>query len=267
MKRIRKDSRAEEQLLGPFVFIGLLLIMSGLLMTSASNIVASNKYAQFDYDTGYAIIGGTEYNYLDPTSGYSITQDNVTDNFDDDNPLNLLYDGDTLSVDDLRVGIVRDNEMYNYDPGRSSDFFVNKNEFLYVDYIMVYMTYGIWSHDSVAIPLQGIIDAQSPETNISFYDFYLHNENYTLVINTPGTPDDHAGFIENNIYTMYVGCPLFSPDLAKVSMWKLIGMIATGNLPETQPVVDVILAAMFWLTAGFMIAMILSRFIPLIAGG
>jgi hypothetical protein len=141
-------------------------------------------------------------------------------------------------------------------------------EDLYEDFLMLYTEWGWWSNDEIAISFQRLISSQSTGDNVSIVSFWLHNNNYTLFVTTPGPPEFHTLFINLGSFNVRVGLLLDDDfeSLKKASMWTILGQLMTASIPDVHPVVNYFISVPFWASVGFLAVMVVRAFIPFLGG-
>lgn len=252
------NTRAEENLLGPFVFAATFIAVSALFIGLMHQTVLEGTAAgDWRELSGYTVIGEVEYVALDPAGGYNASY-YVQEFFAWDADANLAFDGDAVGVRDCEVSIVRDNYYY----WGWGDY-----ENLYQDFIMVNAEWGWFSSDHVALSYEALYAGHVDGTNQSISYVIVGDQNYSIIITTPGSSDAFAVMLYEDRYNIQVAVLGGWENLAETSMWTVLSQLLTAQLPDVHPVLNILIAVPFWATIGFVAAMVISRFIPLIPGG
>lgn len=260
MIKSRLDDRGEERLLGLFVFTATFIVISalfiGLMVKTFNEGAASGNWRELK---GYEVIGEVEYLMLSPEGGYNAS-DYIQDSWSYDGDDNMAFDGDAVSVRDCEAAIIRDNDLYWTE-------WTGLRESRYLDFIMISSEWGWWSGDYQPISYQAIAANQIKDTNQSVCSVIVGGNNYSLIVTAPGGPEYFDVMLWENIFRVQVGIPGGWDDLAETSMWTVLGQMLTAQLPDVDPIINLLIAVPFWASLGFMAIMIISRFIPLIGGG
>lgn len=268
-KRLVLDARGEERLLPTFVmvasFFAAILVLT--MMMRPLMIQASGAYEQ---KTNTEMIGGLDYDLIAPTSGYNIIHANVTsDPFDDNANKKLQFYPTGWSY--LTVRIVRDREdLGTWDAIKKKLTGADKYKVAlkYTDFILVHGKVG--SKDKwYAISLDELKRTSNKiGENISAVSFNMLKLNITVIVQTASDAANHSALIDADLYNLRVAASGdLMASLGQGTMWTLLWQMMTMQLPSCDPVTSVLLAVPFWAAVFFMFAMVVSRFIPLIAGG
>ncbi len=267
MKRVRRDNLGSERLFGMFIFLAVFILVGASFML-ALNKTIDVATGDWDLRTGYELIGNTEYTFLSPEEGYPVNDTIVQSVWDKGNEDNLIFDGSALGLpDEIEVAVINDNDNMDYFVGLPS---INPASDKFYDYVHVYTSWGWWSSDNSALSYEAIIAGQVDETNRSVVPFYLRDDNYSLVVTTPGPGSYFPLMVRENLFNLSLAVPSNEDDLASMaetSMWTMLGQMLTAQLPDVHPAINFMIAVPFWTAIGFMIVMIASRFIPLVGGG
>jgi hypothetical protein len=136
----------------------------------------------------------------------------------------------------------------------------------YRDCILFEMNYGMWNtkHKHVALSYETIGANFDIKTNVSKVDFSL-NADLTLFVSTgPGYAFPVALYA--NEYNMSIGWMWNMSDAVDPSPWSLVGQILTFSIPDIGSTLNLIIGIPVYLTLGFLILAVVSRFFPTVPG-
>lgn len=162
---------------------------------------------------------------------------------------------------DIRMWVIRDNFWY-------SALSVNKWT-MYSDYLGFQMNLEHiptlpYTSKTAAIPFETIIETANYEENTSEIDFTL-NADYTLFISTgPGMLISDGLWM--NEFNMSIGWSLNLSATASASPWGLVGQILTFSIPNVSPLINLLIGIPIYMTIGFLVVAVISRFVPLTSG-
>jgi hypothetical protein len=259
---IQRDTGAVDELMGVFVFVAVFVVISALLIALMQNTLAAGRdIGDFEVHEGSQVIQGTEYGFLDPESGFNITEDYATNDWTHDADESMYFDDAVLTDDTVEVQVVIDHNL----PLVGMPF---QDEELYRDFIFLYVEYGWFSHDETAISYQQIITSQLSDSNQSLVTVWLHNTNYTLIITAPGPPEFFNVFVGLSQYNIQLAIPLdmSMESLKSAGMWTILGQLMTASLPNITPIVNYLISVPFWVSVGFLAVMVIRAFIPFLGG-
>lgn len=250
-------------------FIGI----TAILITASASI---QDYATVteEHLEGWDTVGGLTYNMWTPTSGRTVTpNDTQIDTSDINNPYHTLsYHYDDASrfyafaapygeSHDVRVFVFRNSSDYH----SGSDHYWEQA----YDFFLVTRTqnWWFWTVPRVAVVPFTTLIAHKIDNNRSSISVMLDKTNVTLFVSTTNTTGSLASRLyQDDNYTIGIGTRL-GEALGSASMWTVLGQLLTMRLPDTHPVIQLVLAIPFWAGLGFMAITIVSRFIPFISGG
>lgn len=259
------NSAGSERLMGTFVLLAFFIVASIVTVSFMSVVTAKERAGSFDYSVGYEIVGtdGEDgYFMRNPTAGFNITGDNITEAWNHDGPQSMYFTEE--DEDTLEVAVVMDNVNYQGDRG----FFDNDAEYRYLDFVMIYTEYGWWSNAETSISFDNICEwVALPNTNLSVVPFELHNDNYGLFIRTPSDGANHTLYVQSGVFNLRIGELDEGLDYANLTAWDIITNILTLNLPGTHPVIDLFMMVAVWSGIAFMVFTVISRITPWVAGG
>jgi len=161
---------------------------------------------------------------------------------------------------DIAAWIVRDNDYYDAIQPR----YAWAND--YKDCILFEMNYGIFNtkHKNAAVSYEAIVEQFDVKVNYSEVDFKL-NSNYNLFISTGPGYSFPIGLYANQ-FNMSIGWLWNMSDAVSASPWALIGQIMTFSIPDVGYIMNLIIGIPVYLTMGFLLLAIISRFILTIPG-
>lgn len=243
--------------------------MIGTLSTTVANYEAGGNWYQ---PVGYGLIGGVDYAFLTPSDGYNVTVADTTDEWDDDAITNLQYDGEALGVKDVEVAVIKDNYA---DPPLLPITDEAKHRDKYEDFLLIHVGVPNAFDDYDSIDLNEFVDNRIIGTNgtgnYSAITRILNSVGYTFVVTIDGPADLFLYYLTGIFdFRLQVGIVAEEYNYTAVgenSMWEILGQIMTASLPNTNWFVNVIIAVPFYACIGFMVIMLVSRFIPFISGG
>lgn len=264
MRRLRSDQRAVENLIGVFVFLAVFIGASTLFIQLTQETIALGDNAgNFVVYSGRQIIQGVEYVMFDPDYGHNLTEDSVRSEYDGGAPEAVYFENAEVNDDTVQLQLIRNNTNH-WSPLQPMPLVISEEE-KYDDFLIFETSWGWWSQDKYAIPLVQIMVGQERGTNTSTFSFMLHNTNYTAIVTTPGPADYFEVYIELNIFNVRLAVSVESLDnMVSASMWAVLGQLMTARLPNVDPVVNVIVALIFWPAAAFTGVMIFRSFVPLL---
>lgn len=185
-----------------------------------------------------------------------------------------FYDtkADPITHHRIDVFIVR-NWTYYYlgapsDPGDPTQSWVKYRDFFF---IREYKWDGSWfnpagpnsytvlSFDSVAAN----VDASKGTSET----YFMAKSNLSLFIKYTSNVKNYYSDLTSNHFVIGVGSWWGNDQVARTSMWSMLGQLLTLSLPEVDPIVNVIMAIPFWIAITFTAVTVISRFIPFISGG
>jgi len=262
VKRLRSDTGGVDELIGVFVFVAVFIVITALLISlMQASIVAGRDAGSFNIYEGTEIIAGREYGMMDPDGGYNFTEADSLESWDHDAAESVFFDDTTLTDDTIEVQLVMGHEI-------PTVRLYEVQEDLYEDFLMFYTEWGWWSNDEVAVSFPRIISSQVAGTNMSLVSIWLHNNNYTLFVMTPGSPEFHKLFVDMGAFNVRLGLLLDDDfeSLKKSSMWTILGQLMTASIPDVHPVVNYFISVPFWASVGFLAVMVVRAFIPFLGG-
>lgn len=162
---------------------------------------------------------------------------------------------------DIQAWVIRDNEGYEY-RNDWNPFWANK----YLDCILFEMVYGIFNtkEKHAAISYETIASKYDVKTNYSTVSFSLNSDLDLFVSTGPGYSFP-VGLYANQ-FNMSVGWMWNMTDAISASPWALVGQILTFSIPDVGAIINWIIGIPVYLTLGFLILAVVSRFIPSLSG-
>jgi hypothetical protein len=158
---------------------------------------------------------------------------------------------------DIQMWVIRDNDHYG-----DNDFWANK----YEDCILLEMVYGIFNTKDKysAISYETIVANYDSKVNYSKVPFTL-NSDYDLFVGTGPGYSFPAGLYYNE-FNISVGWMWNMSDAVDASPWGMVGQILTFSIPDVGPIINWIIGIPVYMTMGFLILAVVSRFLPTTAG-
>jgi hypothetical protein len=238
-KNIADDLGGVETLLPLFVMAATMLttiiIISGGI---GAMLVRNQPTAYWDQPQSWALIGDVEYAATDPTAGYNVTLYNHTQNPYTDNA-SRKFEFTYSDWEYLTVRLVRDCDTTK--PFTASDEDAKYNDFVYIH--------------------------AKADSGWFAGNRYLAMDYHGLTISTATNntnPADHINAVWAGNYNIKIAYNTEISDEARMSssMWTILGQILTLQLPNINPVVNLLLAVPVWAAFGFMIFAIFRSVVP-----
>lgn len=261
------DRDGDERLLPLFVMAAALLIAIIVLQTTiAAAILRNTPTAKWDSAQGWDLVGGVEYTNLEPSGGYPVTMANHTKNPYTDNAAKT-FDFTFSDWDTFAVRLVRDCDT-------TKPFTADNEDKKYDDFIFIHARdIGGWfgGNRYVAISYDSVT-TRFVTNNVSYAYFSIFHTNFTVLLETPTNstnPHDHINSVWAGNYRFYIAVNTDIGDQARMSssMWTILTQILTLQLPNVNPILNLLMAVPIWAALGFMVFTIFTRVIPFIAGG
>lgn len=157
---------------------------------------------------------------------------------------------------DILMCVVRGNDYY----GSIQPRYNWANDF--EDCILFEMNYGIFNtkHKHAAISYDAIAENFDFQTNYSKVDFRLNTDLSLFVSTGPGYSFPTALYV--NAFNMSIGWKWNMSDVGDPSPWALIGQILSFSVPDIGYTMNFIIGIPVYLTIGFVILALVSRFFP-----
>jgi hypothetical protein len=261
-KNIADDLGGVETLLPLFVMAATMLttiiIISGGI---GAMLVRNQPTAYWDQPQSWALIGDVEYAATDPTAGYNVTLYNHTQNPYTDNA-SRKFEFTYSDWEYLTVRLVRDCDTTK--PFTASDEDAKYNDFVYIH---AKADSGWFAGNRyLAMDYHGLT-TRFVQQNISYAYFSMFKTNFTILISTATNntnPADHINAVWAGNYNIKIAYNTEISDEARMSssMWTILGQILTLQLPNINPVVNLLLAVPVWAAFGFMIFAIFRSVVP-----
>jgi len=261
VKRLRGDTSAVDELIGVFVFVAVFIIIAALLISLMhTSIVAGRDEGSFDLYEGTSIIQGREYAMLGPAGGYNFTSADALEDWHHDDAESVFFEDADVTGDTVEAQLVMGHEV------PLVNLFSDEDD-KYGDFLIFYTEWGLFSNDEKALSFPMIIAAQG-EGNLSTLSIWLHKDNYTVFVQTPGPAEFHTLFVNMGSFNVRIGILLDEDfeSLKKASMWTILGQLMTASIPDVHPVVNYFIAVPFWASVGFLAVMVVRAFIPFLGG-
>jgi hypothetical protein len=232
MTRLGRDPSGENDMLSPVIFLATFIGIAALLIGYCQSFYATTgESGDWAYETGYDTIGGITYVLLAPEDGYDMEIQTIFTDWDSGNPLNMVFTGDDETIESA---LVRNDYA-----DASEDGFVFK------------MSYGWWSVKSTHLSLQEIYDGQMSTSNLSVCDIALGARSYSVFCEVNANYTLFQYMVSLNQYNISVGFNL-EDKLTSNSMWTILGQMLTADLPDTHPIINIIIAIPIWTAIGIL---------------
>lgn len=246
------------------IFPKLILVTTFLGVTTilfwAITPIVQTGTMMSDPSMDWSELGIFGFTYYDPDS-FEVSNASVVDTRSQDN-----YAEEFTSAvphrHDIRMWVIRDNFWYSpeLDVGITSR---------YLDCLVFQMNLESiptlpYTSKVAAISYETIAEQADYEDNSSQIDFTL-NADYILFIATgPGMP--FATGLWANEFNMSIGWSLNLSATASSNPWGLVGQILTFSIPNVSPLINLLIGVPIYMTLGFLVVAIISRFIPFAPG-
>ena len=254
------NTSGADELYSKLIFIGVFCGVSAFLFISITPIIQSGAYMGDPKSFGQTIEIPDEVFYA--PQPFPVDNTTVKDRYQ--------YGHETITFTsgmehrhDIDAYVVRDNAFYNAIQPRY--YWAND----YKDCILFEMNYGLFNtkHKNAAISYESIGKAFSNQTNYAKLDFTL-NTGVSLFVSTgPGYAFLDALYW--NEFNMSIG---FSWNMSdeithhNSSPWTLVSQILTFSVPEIGYELNLMIGIPAYLTIGFLILAVVSRFFPTVPG-
>jgi hypothetical protein len=242
-----------ERIFRPFLVILAFIILTGFLLISFNHLFTASD--SLDIPEVSATLGDWDVTMFTPTDGYEVTNASVRHNVPDGQKGGFEFDSA-----DKRVYVIRDNDVYNSGSPYNAKAWTKYKDFIAIKRKADDLVGG--KVFRVAIPLQKIVLNFDHETNISATDFVMSGSNYTLFIKTW---DNNTNRIWWNNYTVYLGKGLLKSN--HLDFWSAIRMVLFAQIPNCNPIVNVMVSVMVDLSLIFIGIQLAMRIFPLGGGG
>jgi hypothetical protein len=128
------------------------------------------------------------------------------------------------------------------------------------------MSYGMFNtkHKHAAISYESIVERFDLKNNYSKVDFTL-NADLHLFVNTGPGYSFPIGLYANE-FNMSIGWTWNMTDAVDVSPWGLVGQILTFSVPNIGDTMNYFIGIPVYLTIGFLLLAVVSRFFPTVPG-
>jgi hypothetical protein len=230
--KLSRNVAGENDMLNPIVFLATFIGISALLIGYCQSFYATTGASgNWGYQTGYNTVGGITYVMLTPETGYDMETQTIFTDWDSGNPLNMIFTG---ADETIESALVR-NDFAD----ASEDVFVFK------------MEYGWWSVRTTRLSLQNIYDDQLAFTNQSVSHISLGARSYSVFCNVDANYTMFQYMVGLNQYNISVGYDL-EDKLTSNSMWTVLGQMLTADLPDTHPIVNMLIAIPIWTAIGIL---------------
>lgn len=251
---MRWDDSGADELYSKLILVATFVGLISILFYGLAPIVQSN--AQMNDPSSYLntvqIPGESFYS----PAPFEVTDANVLDRY------NYKIESEVFTSPvphkhDIQVWIIRDNEFYG-----DNDFWANR----YQDCILFEMVYGMFNtKDKYAAISYGMIASKFDEkTNYSTVSFSLNSDLDLFVSTGPGYSFPTSLYA--NQFNMSIGWMWNLTDAVNPSPWALVGQILTFSIPDVGAIINWIIGIPIYMTLGFLILAVVSRFFPTVPG-
>lgn len=250
-----------ERVMRPFVLIIVFVVTAAFALGSLGKFFTSGAAIDATGDDMKTLIGVWDYSFYTPDNCpspgwsarhlYNVTNDSVISSWPKGETGNMPFDSY-----DKWVYVVRDSEDYE----QGSDKVWEK----FTDYIGVKRKADDLTGGKVyrwAAPIQKFVDNFDKETNISRVDFTMSGKNYSVFLHLM---DNNTDRIWWNNYTLHLGASILQTNM---NIWAAIGMIMTAQIPNCNPIINLLVACVVDITIAFVVVNMIMRIIPFAGGG
>ena len=256
-KRNLEREETADELFPKLILIATFLGVTTMLFWMITPIVQTGAMMN-DPSMDWSEVGIFGAAYYDPDP-FEVTNASIKSSFTG-NP-SETFTSATPHRHDIETWVIRDNVYYGNILGseissRYKDCFIFKMDL--ETFIIAHKTkYAI-------IPFETVIEKANYKDNSSQVDFSL-NADYSLFINTgPGMLISDGVWM--NEFNMSIGWSLNLSASTSASPWGLVGQILTFSIPNVSPMVNMLIGIPIYMTLGFLVVAVISRFFPTIAG-
>ena len=219
-----------------------------------SNMFFWADAGNYEYDSTNIQLGGKTYSMIEATYGeggfYNVTWDDVQDFWHkDDSDNQYFYNEDSDDV--LQMAMLRNTTYTDY-----------------YDVILIFERWGWWTTEISYVSYDNVERNQAPGSNYSICSFDSHGNVYDLVVLTEGNASTFLDDVAANEFAIGISYDPFDPDnMAKTSLFGLLGQILTAQLPNVHSAIQYLMLIPLWAGISFMVFTLISRMIPFISGG
>ncbi len=258
-KTLGHDRTGSERIMGPLILMASFILITVMVIASMAAFLQAAS-GSWDEVKGTQIIGTTEYTLRNPVLGWNLTDDNVIDRWDHNADENVaFYEDDPGEDDELVVALIRDNAWYRDDWVS----FSNIDEIRYLNYVMIYTEFGIWSNDEWPISFETILSNRVTDGNVSVTEFGIrHNTTFALIITVDAPQEFFETGLWNNNFNVKIGIPDFQVDIGEASMWTVLGQVMTASLPDVGREVNILIGSTIYAGIGLIAFTIITRALP-----
>ena len=258
-KRPLEGEKTSDELFPKLLLITTFLGVTTMLFWMITPIIQTGTMMN-DPSMDWSEIGIYGYAYYDPDP-FEVSNASVEDHRDNDNYA-VEFTSTVPHRHDIRAWVIRDNFWYApLDVGmgtRYKDYFAFQMDLESVILKQIHKT------KTAAISFETVVEKADYVDNSSSIGFTL-NADYTLVISTgPGMLISDGLWM--NEFNMSIGWPLNLSASASASPWGLIGQILTFSIPNVSPLINLLIGVPIYMTIGFLVVAVISRFVPLTSG-
>ncbi|MBU0598975.1 hypothetical protein KKF61_08395 [Patescibacteria group bacterium] len=245
-----------DELYPKLILLGVFCGVTTFLFMAIAPIVQSGAYMK-DPSSYYNTIDIPGESFMAPQP-FAVTNGTVKDHWD--SPPSATFTGAVPGRNDILTCVVRGNDyLGTYQPRY---YWANDFE----DCLLFEMNYGIFNtkHKHAAISFEAIADNFDLSNNYSRTDIIL-NTDYTVFVSTgPGYSFPTALYV--NAFNISIGWMWNMSQAVNPSPWALIGQILTFSVPDVGYTMNYIIGIPVYLTFGFLILAVVSRFFPTVPG-
>ena len=246
-----------DELYPKLILLGVFCGVTAFLLMAIAPILQSG--AIMNDPTGYAeTLNLPGVNLYDPAP-FTVTNTSIKHHYEY-NHESEVFTSPVPHRHDILVWVVRDNEFFEAIQPRYN--WLND----YKDCILFEMNYGLWNtkHKHAAISYESINANYDAKNNYSKLGFTLNADLLLFVSTGPGYSFP-IGLYANQ-FNMSIGWMWNITDAVSASPWALIGQILTFSVPDIGDTLNFLIGIPVYLTIGFLILAVASRFIPTFAG-
>lgn len=250
-------NRTADELFPKLILVTTFLGVTTMLFWTVTPIIQTGTMMN-DPSMDWSEIGIFGYAYYDPDP-FEVSNLTIKDRvlYPDPGPSETF----TSSVPhrhDIKAYVVRDNFYYTV-PNDLTWWSQYKDCFVFIMDLESIVLKQVHKVKWAVIPFEAVEEHGDYLDNSSQVDFSL-NADYSLFVNTgPGMPL-MTGLWANE-FNMSIGWSLNLSASASASPWGLVGQILTFSIPNVSPWINMLIGIPIYMTLGFLILAIVSRFI------
>ena len=256
--------KTADELFPKLLLVATFLGVATILLWAVTPIVQTGTMMN-DPSMDWSEIGIFGYAYYDPHP-FEVSNATVKDRalYPDPGP-SETFTSDVPHRHDIKAYVVRDNFYYTVSLGNDFTWWSQYRDcFVFIMDLESIVLQQVHKTKWAVIPFETVQERADYIDNSSQVDFSL-NADYSLFVSTgPGMP--LLTGLWGNEFNMSIGWSLNLSASASASPWGLVGQILTFSIPNVSPLINMLIAIPIYLTMGFLVVAIISRFLPTTSG-